>query len=238
MHGAIAHLLLAPSTSVGAPGQLGHALAARQWDPRLGMPLNQEDLAYVLLTFSYVGLQGLATLGVDVTQDEREAYVHAWNVVGSLLGIRDELLAETHADARVLFDAIKRRRRGPSADGEALTRSLLAWMQDVMPPELAHLPAQLMCALIGDEDAALLGVHRSTLDRIEEHAVVALLRALSHVVHDIERHSPGRRAAEALFRALVDKIWSENAGWQQELFALPPALQESWALRRGPAATA
>ena len=238
MHGAIAHLLLAPSASVGAPDQLGHALAAREWDARLGVPLNQEDLAYVLLTFSHVGLHGLATLGVDVTQDEREAYIHAWNVVGSLLGIRDELLAPTHADAGVLFETIKRRRRGASADGEALTRSLLAWMQDVMPPELAHLPAQLVCALIGDEDAALLGVHRGALDRIEEHVVVALLRTLSHVVHDIERHSPGRRAAEALFRALVQKIWSENAGWEAELYALPPTLKQSWALPGAPVSPA
>jgi len=238
MHGAIAHLLLAPSADVGTPDQLGHALAARTWDMSLGVPLNQEDLAYVLLTFSYVGLRGLATLGVQVTEDEREDYVHAWNVVGSLLGIRDELLAQSHADARVLFDTIKRRRRGTSADGVALAGSLLAWMQDVMPPELRHLPAQLLCALIGDEDAALLGVHRGTLDRIEEHAVVALLRVLSHVVHDIERHSPGRHAAEVLFRALVQKIWSEDAAWQGELFALPPALRQSWSLRPPQSASA
>jgi len=231
MHGAIAHLLLAPSAAVGTPDQLGHALATHAWDAGLGVPLNQEDLAYVLLTFSHVGLRGLATLGVAVTDEEREAYVHAWNVVGSLLGIRDELLAASHEDARVLFETIKRRRRGASADGEALTRSLLAWMGEVMPPELRHLPAQLLCALIGDHDAALLGVHRSMLDRIEERAVVALLRVLSHVVDDLERHSPGRRAAEVLFRALVGKIWSDDASWQGELFALPPALQQSWALR-------
>jgi hypothetical protein len=184
----------------------------------------------VLLTFSYVGLRGLATLGVKVTDDEREAYVHAWNVVGALLGIRDELLAQDFAEATILFDTIKRRRRGASADGQALTRSLLAWMEDVMPPELRHLPAQLLCALVGDQDAALLGVHRGTLDRIEEHAVVALLRVLSRVVDDMERHSPVRHAAEALFHALVQKIWSQDAGWQGELFALPPALTASWNL--------
>ena len=242
MHAAIAHLLLAPSAAVGAPDQLGHALAQREWDADLGMPLNQEDLAYVLQTFAYVGLRGLATLGAHVTDDEREAYVHAWNVVGALLGIRDELLPASFADGRTLFETIKRRRRGASADGQALTRSLLAWMEDVMPPELTHLPAQLLCALIGDEDAALLGVHRGTLDRIEQHAVVALLRVLSRVVDDIERHSPVRHAAEALFHALVRKIWSDNAGWQGELYALPPSLQASWSLRApdapGAAATA
>jgi dTDP-glucose 4,6-dehydratase len=60
MHAAIAHLLLAPSVAIGAPEELGHALAQKQWDEGLGVPLNQEDLAYVLLTFSYVGLRGLA----------------------------------------------------------------------------------------------------------------------------------------------------------------------------------
>jgi len=231
MHGAIAHLLLAPSAAVGTADQLGHALAQKSWDAALGMPLNQEDLAYVLQTFAYVGLRGLATLGVHVTEDEREAYVHAWNVVGSLLGIRDALLPSTYADGKLLFETIKQRRRGASADGEALTRSLVAWMEDVMPAELKALPAQLLCALIGDDDAALLGVHRGALERIEQDAVVTLLRVLSRAVDDIERHSPARHAAEALFQALVRKIWSDDTAWRGELYALPPALQESWALR-------
>ena len=234
MHAAIAHLLLAPSSEVGTPDQLGHVLAARDWDAaRLGTPLNQEDLAYVLLTFSYVGLRGLATLGVKTTPEEREAYVHAWNVIGALLGVREELLAGSYDEARVLFERIRARRRGASPDGQALTRSLVAWMEETMPEPLRHVPAQLICALIGDKDAALLGVRRGFWGRMGQAVVVGALRLLSHVVDDVQRHSPLRHASEALFQALVRRIWNEDARWQGELFAIPPALQESWNLKPG-----
>jgi hypothetical protein len=234
MHAAIAHLLLAPSSEVGTADQLGHVLAARDWDAaRLGTPLNQEDLAYVLLTFSYVGLRGLATLGVKTTPEEREAYVHAWNVIGALLGVREELLAGSYDEARVLFERIRARRRGASPDGQALTRSLVAWMEEMMPEPLRHVPAQLICALIGDKDAALLGVRRGFWGRMGQAVVVGALRLLSHVVDDVQRHSPLRHASEAVFQALVRRIWNEDARWQGELFAIPPALQESWNLKPG-----
>jgi len=60
----------------------------------LGLPINQEDMAGTLNAFAWITLDGLIRLGVDFTPDELEAYLHCWNVVGSLLGIREELLPQ------------------------------------------------------------------------------------------------------------------------------------------------
>jgi hypothetical protein len=230
MHAAIRHLLLAAPTDLGAPGQLGDRMAQQPWDlQRLGVPLNQEDLAFVLLTFSYVGLRGLDTMHADVTPEERDAYLHAWNVVGHVMGIRRELMAETYHDAEWLFGTIKARHRGASPDGQALTAALVKWMADTMPPLLGHLPRTLICELIGKEDAALLGVRLSVLERVGEELVSDALRAMADFADEAYRDAPWtRRAAELLFRRIVKRLWNMERGWNRELFAIPPELQQSW----------
>ena len=47
----------------------------------------------MLLTFSYVMVRGWKHLGITLSSEEERAYLHCWNVVGHVLGIRDELLA-------------------------------------------------------------------------------------------------------------------------------------------------
>ena len=37
-------------------------------------------------------LRGWKHLGIDLSREEAAAYLHCWNVVGHVLGIRDELL--------------------------------------------------------------------------------------------------------------------------------------------------
>ena len=133
MHAAIRHLLLAEQVA-GRKDELGRALAEQYWNPKSGQPINQESMAFVILTFSYVGLRGLDSLGVHSKEEEREAFIHAWSVIGHVMGVRDELLARNFKDAKVLFDTIKRRRRGESNEGKALTKALLEWMEDAVPP--------------------------------------------------------------------------------------------------------
>ena len=232
MHAAIRQLLLSQGVPVGADDQLGHELAAMPWDTaKLGKPLNEEDMAYVLLTFSYVGVRGLETLGVEVTHAEREAYVHAWNVVGHLMGIRRGIMAESYEDARWLFEKIKARRKGESPDGKALTKALMDWMDEIMPPLLKNVPELLICELIGKDDAALLGVRRGAFARLEENVLRTALRAITDITGDTFEDVPlTRHAAEVLFRLLVKKIWRMDRQWHRELFAIPPALQQSWRL--------
>jgi len=62
------------------------------WADSWGRPLNQEDLAGTLLTFTTVVFDAFRRSGVETTSDEREEYFHLWRVIGSLLGIRSELI--------------------------------------------------------------------------------------------------------------------------------------------------
>ncbi len=92
-----------------------------------GIPINQEALAVILLTFSYVILRGLKKIGVKLNKQQQDAYLHSWNVVGYLLGIDDSFLNEFahYKDAEVVYTQIMSRRRGRTHDGVLLQQSLL-----------------------------------------------------------------------------------------------------------------
>ena len=61
--------------------------AANPTEPELrkkfGRPITQEDLAFTLLTFSYVAVRSFVKLGVRMTDADKNNYVHCWNVLAS-----------------------------------------------------------------------------------------------------------------------------------------------------------
>ena len=231
MHAAIRHLLLADNVA-GRKDELGRALAEQYWNPKSGKPINQESMAFVILTFSYVGLRGLDSLGVHSKREEREAFIHAWSVIGHVMGVRDELLAQNFDDAKFLFETIKRRRRGESKEGKALTKALLEWMEGSVPPPFNALPKEMLCHLIGREDALMLGVKLTTEQHADEGFWAGVIHHVEHFAEGLMALAPVRRTAETLFHLIVRAVWGMKKGWSREAFTLPPSLQKSWRLTR------
>jgi hypothetical protein len=137
-------------------------LQQARWDMSDGLPINQEDLAGTLLAFSFLILDALDRFGVETTRDEREAWMHLWNVVGLMLGINPALLPRDEADGAALTDLLRRRQWAPSPHGELLARALVSCMADYLPgPGLDRLPTTLIRHLAGDACADLLKLPRS-----------------------------------------------------------------------------
>jgi len=176
IHATIRHLILrgapAQALAAGEPAidalapqgpSMQQALYAHGWDTaRLGLPCNQEELAYTLLTFSYVFLDGLRRLGIGLAPADEEAYLHAWNVLGHLIGIERGLMADTMAQAQALFEAIHARSR-PSArrpdPRPALGRALVAAVRAYIPIGiLKPFPLLLTRYLVGARAAGDLGL--------------------------------------------------------------------------------
>src|SRR4051812_38507515 len=135
------------------------AKAAPSWSMAWGLPINQEDLAGTLISFSWVGLDGLQKLGVDLSADDREAYLHCWNVAGHLLGIRRELLPRDEPRAYALAHAVARHQFGPSQAGKDLTRALVKQTSYGLPGNLfEHLAPVLIRFFLGEEWALHLGL--------------------------------------------------------------------------------
>lgn len=96
------------------------------WQAAWGTPINQEDQAGTLLTFSIGVLHGLRRMGAVVSEAQGDAYIRAWGAVGVLLGVDRALLPETEADATALAARIGARQIRKTPEGEELSRHLLS----------------------------------------------------------------------------------------------------------------
>jgi hypothetical protein len=125
MHAATRHLLTTDPT--------------RPWDAHeLGLPINQEDLAGTLTTFTWVVIDGLEKMKIEIGDADREAYVQAWGSIARVLGLREELVPKSFAEAGTLADRIHTRQLAPSPEGAALAKALIEGYQSLMPD--AHRP--------------------------------------------------------------------------------------------------
>jgi hypothetical protein len=73
MHVAVRYLILTPSpaAAAGPPSSRADTLLAQRWPAERGTPLSQEDLAAVLLTFSYVMVRSWKHLGITLSPRRR-----------------------------------------------------------------------------------------------------------------------------------------------------------------------
>jgi hypothetical protein len=155
-----AHVL---PTLEAAGGGMYDVLSAHGWDvPRDGLPCNQEELAYTLLTFHYVFLRGLRQLGLALPPADEDAYLHTWNVVGHVLGIENRFMAHTMDEARDLFARMQARGRArpytPDAR-PALAAALITTLRnEIRIPILRSFPELLTRRLCGKENARELGL--------------------------------------------------------------------------------
>jgi len=156
-------LVLPPLAARADARAMHHALFAHGWDVgKDGLPCNQEELAYTLLTFHYVVLRGLRRLGIGLPRADEEAYLHAWNVMGHVLGIRDELMAHTMEEAKSLFARIQARGRDDRFAPDPrphLGLALMRSMENLIPLRLAKpIPNLLTRHLCGRATARDIGI--------------------------------------------------------------------------------
>jgi uncharacterized membrane protein len=127
-----------------------------------GLPCNQEELAYTLLTFGYIFLRSMRALGLGLRHSDEEAYLHAWNVVGHVLGIRRELMADTMEQAENLFTRMQARGRADTVHPDprpALGAALMSTMEQAIPFRiLKPFPVLMTRYLCGATNANDIGV--------------------------------------------------------------------------------
>ena len=166
------------------------------WDTAAdGVPVCQRDLLGALLIFSVRVVHGMGRIGVSVTEAEAEDYWHVWRVAGAMLGIREDVLPETFAEADELNAVLLDGGFSPSPEGTELTAQILALYQDFVPGRAFDgvVPAMVR-QTIGHEVADMVDVPNSPgWNRVVGGGVRAL-RAL-------ERAEDNSRVA----RAVLDK---------------------------------
>jgi hypothetical protein len=221
MHAGVRYLILNdPRVTRGGDGP------GPRWDPDWGVPINQEDLAGTLTTFSWSVLTGLRLLGAPITAEQEEAYLHAWNVVGALMGVREELIPKDCRDADDLATAIRARHWKASPEGEEMTRALLDMLDGSGPARLVpgFGPAMIR-HFVGDELADSLGVPPTT----RTAAIVRRLSIGAFTAGVAQRRSRAARAvAGRVSRGLLRAYADFDRGGERPSFEIPTALAASW----------
>lgn len=168
----------------------------RPWNAAWGVPINQEDLAGTLLSFSLATLDGLQKMGVRMPNEDAEAFLRTWGVVGRLLGIDESLLPRRLDHAVQLAQRIGARQMRATPEGTELASQLLRVIEDVFP--IAGYGNSLMRffleqTMFGPGMADLLGLPRANWTRTLVQARAAqkrlVMRWLPHLPGGIARRS-------------------------------------------------
>ncbi len=200
--------------------------SSNSWKAEYGLPVNQEDLAGTLMSFSWVALDGLSKIGIGLSDADRQAYLHCWLVIGCLLGIRAELLPGNLAAAQTLSEAIAHHQFGPCAEGQALTRALIDSMDYILPGTVfKHIPPVLIRYFLGPQWAGWLGIEESAATEL----ACVPLRLLGFEVSELLEHSKGINALAArVGHLLIQSIVYVERGGNRPSFSIPADLRAQW----------
>lgn len=139
-------------------------LHSKQWDLAWGYPINQEDMLGTNLAFSLVVLRGMEKLGYSVDKSYEEAYLNTWNVIGFLLGVKQEMMPESYLEAVKIDKLIAERQFRESIEGQQLTASLMQVIRSFAPSEItADLLQSQSRMLLGEKYAKMLGIAETNI---------------------------------------------------------------------------
>lgn len=205
--------------------QLRHDTAAKWDDLSFGVPINQEDLAGTLLTFSFLAIDGLRKLGANISAEAAEPYFAAWCGVGKVLGVLPEMIPDNLEEAAELKELISRRQFAPSDEGREMTRALIDMLEKNSPPLLEGIPTGLMRLFIEKEVADYLGIPDS---KLEKHLARIVVDAAKFIDRDLEDSQWQAMIFRHHILSLIEYMIKTEAGAQRDFFRLPTDLHKKW----------
>ena len=200
------------------------------WNPEWGEPINQEDLGGTLLTFTTQSYEGLERVGITLDPEDMEANLHAWKVIGHLMGVQPEMMAHDIADAKAQMTAIKRRQYGPSEAGKAMAKALVDMLAEAIPGKAFDgYSIGLMRRMLGDEACDMVGLPPADWS-------VRLIEPLTGFFGAVSRTTGTNPVSDWLqasfMRTFVNAIVNVERGGQRVPFSVPDSLAAQWGLKK------
>jgi hypothetical protein len=203
------------------------------WPSEWPEPVNQEDLAGTLLTFSAAILDGLRRLGAELAKEDADAYIVAWAAVGRLLGIDAALLPMDEAAALQLARLIGQRQIRPTPEGKELVSQLAAATETLYffkgyGNSLMHL--FLRDTIFGVDVTEVLGLPPANWTARLVAARAAQKRTILHWLPRVPGAKARRRfIAKRFAQAMISMRRPDGC----VPFEVPPGLLSRWGLRAG-----
>jgi hypothetical protein len=212
MHAAVRH-------------QIRHDKKMNWDDLAYGVPINQEDLAGTLLTFSFLAIDGLRRLGANISSEDAEAYFDTWCGLGRCLGVLPEMIPNNLAEAAELKELISRRQFAPSDEGREMTQALIKMLENNSPPLLEGIPSGLMRLFIREDIADYLDIPKSEL---EKHLAMIVVNFAKFIDRDLKDSHWQAMIFRHHILSLIEELIKTEAGDQREFFRLPMDLHRKW----------
>jgi ER-bound oxygenase mpaB/B'/Rubber oxygenase, catalytic domain len=191
--------------------------------PQWGAPINQEELAGTLMSFSVLATDGIQSLGVQVNRAEAEDFLYAWHTIGHVLGVVPELRPLDLNQSRQLWQAVVTRNFAPTVDGKNLAQDHLAFLDEMIPTHaLDRINASLMRFLMGKQIAThCLGIKPSGFGEW----LVDLLRACMASLQFFNLFGfPFQKVIEGIHLDLMNALQKQWAEGKSLPFRLPEKL--------------
>ncbi len=203
----------------------------RLWDSaKLGVPINQEDLAGTLMTFSEVVLQGLTALHIRYDEEGAAAYLDAWRAIGHIMGVRPEMIPDSLAEATLLTTTIHDRQIAPSDEGRLMTAALLEMMEANVPLKIFDdIPASLMRLLFEGYPGVADGL--GIPEHVLEDKLVAIATSIGgRIASLIDAEAHRHRLLRGMSLAFIQFWINVDRGGNRTNFTIPDSLKTYWDL--------
>jgi hypothetical protein len=206
---------------------------------KFGPPVNQELLLATLLDFTIVTWRAMERMGVEMHEDDREAHLYTWSIIGYLMGLeacqqRPLTLTDVDELSRLMSD-----RLGSSEAGRRLMEALLAEMEEFMGLGWRKLPRSLVHWLFRDAPHGVrrvpeyLGVRRPAWWAGPLFGSLRIANQLGRLAGPLR--PVGRLVIRKAGRSMLLGYADQYAD-RQLPFRIPDELARSWRIRQGPVA--
>lgn len=134
------------------------------------VPINQEDSLVTLLGFSFSILQCMEQrIGISISMEDKQSYLHLWRYIGWLIGIKDEYLnyLTSYDSARIISESIFYHYYLPSQTSKHFVHhSMIALYTHTSIPLSLNFYIGLSQVLLGKQLSHALGIDQSIIDRL------------------------------------------------------------------------
>lgn len=210
-----------------------------KWDTQhYGLPINQEEMAGTLMAFSALVLNGLTQLGIELTKEQKDAYMHCWNIVGHYIGLEPDLYPNDFEDGWNLGIEIIKRNQEESADGKFLIDSLILNAKSYFfkGEMMDFIPAYLIKFFVKDVSETI-NVDLNKVLGLEEHFNLfekiggKLFLETFDLLDGIEDHVPViKKIVEKYSTTHLQELVNHYLKVNNVAFYIPGNLKDNWKL--------
>lgn len=204
------------------------------WDTEtLGEPINQEDMAGTLQSFSSLILQGLYNMGMKLSAQEIDDYYYSWHVAGHFMGVVPELNPPDYETGLKLGHAIIEDQRDEKNHHEStddLTQALVEYLNEILPGKIfdTYVPIFVIKYFLTKNTHSSIGFHlKPSLNYMLMELILKLVSAWATFQKWLHKTFIGRHFVDIKHYMMLKFLRHENKEKQVELY-IPPSLKANW----------